>query len=220
MLPAHSGSTPATLRECASCGLFQMVPPLAVGHSASCSRCNTVLRRARTDPLGRGIALTFTSLVLIGILCTTTLLTVETAGITLQAGLFSGPDELSRRGMGELAVAVLFTTLIAPVGKLLATLYVLIGLRRSPPPGHLRAVFVWVERLRPWSMIEVFVFGVFVAYVKLGDLVHIGVGIGLYALMLLTFVTIWADSALDRHAVWEALDSPRFDDRAMAGPAA
>ena len=32
-------------------------------------------------------------------------------------------------------------------------------------------------------MIEVFVFGVFVAYVKLGDLVHITLGIGVYALL-------------------------------------
>ena len=54
-------------------------------------------------------------------------------------------------------------------------------------------------------MIEVFVFGVFVAYVKLGDLVHITLDAGVYALMALTIVIIWADSALDREAVWERL---------------
>ena len=41
----------------------------------------------------------------------------------------------------------------------------------------------WAERLRPWSMLEVFVFGVFVAYVKLGDLVTIGLAAGVYALL-------------------------------------
>jgi len=59
--------------------------------------------------------------------------------------------------------------------------------------------------LRPWSMLEVFVFGVFVAYVKLGDLVTIGLAAGVYALLALTFVLIWMDSALDREAVWERL---------------
>jgi len=49
------------------------------------------------------------------------------------------------------------------------------------------------------------VFGVFVAYVKLGDLVTIGLAAGVYALLALTFVLIWMDSALDREAVWERL---------------
>ncbi|HEX3347149.1 MAG TPA: paraquat-inducible protein A [Acetobacteraceae bacterium] len=197
--------TPATLRECPGCGLFQTVPALVPGTSATCGRCGTMLRRARHDPLGRGIALTVGALILLGVLLSNTLMTVQTFGISLQADLLSGPEELEERGMSALAAVVVFTTLLAPAGKLLATLYVLIGLRSRRPMRHLRTVFVWAERLRPWSMIEVFVFGVFVAYVKLGDIVQIGLGPGIYALMMLTFVMIWADSALDHHAVWEAL---------------
>src|SRR5205807_9180519 len=86
------------------------------------------------------------------------------------------------------------------------SLYVLIRLDEAAPPRHLRRVFVLAERLRPWSMIEVFVFGVFVAYVKLGDLVHIGLAAGVYALLALTFVLVWMDAALDREAIWERLD--------------
>src|SRR5262249_51755006 len=84
-------------------------------------------------------------------------------------------------------------------------LYVLIRLHERRPPNHLRRFFAWAERLRPWSMLEVFVFGVFVAYVKLGDLVTIGLAVGVYALLALTFVLIWMDAALDREAVWERL---------------
>ena len=68
------------------------------------------------------------------------------------------------------------------------------------------------EKLRPWSMIEVFVFGVFVAYVKLGDLVQIGLDAGVFALLALTFVIIWADSALDRQAIWDRLDRKDMTD--------
>ncbi|MBN9561570.1 MAG: paraquat-inducible protein A [Alphaproteobacteria bacterium] len=199
-------ATPPELRECPGCGMFQVLPPLAPGMAARCSRCGTTLRRARTDPLGRGLALTLAALVLLTVMCTTTLMTVSTAGIVHGANLLSGPEELVRRDMSLLAVAVVFTTLIAPFGKLLATAYVLVGLRLKNPPRHLRRVFVLAERLRPWSMIDVFVFGVFVAYVKLGDIVHISLGIGVYALMCLTFVVVWSDAVLDPHAVWDALD--------------
>ncbi len=201
------GLTPAALRECPGCALLQTVPPLAPGVSARCGRCGTTLRRARTDPLGRGLALTVAALVLLTVMCATTLLTVSTSGLTHGADLLSGPTELVRRGMTVLAIAVVFTTLIAPFAKLLGTAYVLAGLRRRDRPRHLRWVFTWVERLRPWSMIEVFVLGVFVAYVKLGDLVTISPGVGVYALLTLTVVVVWADAALDRQAVWEALDA-------------
>jgi paraquat-inducible protein A len=152
------------------------------------------------------MALTIAALVLLGVMCVSTLMSVETAGITLQADLLSGPEELVQRGMTALAAVVVFVTVVAPFGKLLGTLYVLIGLHLARPPRHLRRIFVLVERLTPWSMVEVFVFGVLVAYVKLGDLVTITLGTGVFALFALTFVMVWADGALDHEAVWDALD--------------
>ena len=204
--PADEPSAQAELRECAGCGSFQVIPALMPGMTAKCTRCPTTLHRAAAHSLDHSIALTAAALVLLLIMCTTTLMSVQTAGIMLRAGLFSGPEELVRRGMSALAVVVVFVTLIAPFGKLIGTLYVLIRLHEAAPPHHLRRVFMLAEKLRPWSMIEVFVFGVFVAYVKLGDLVQIGLDVGVYALLALTIVIIWADSALDRQAVWNRLD--------------
>ncbi|HTC10406.1 MAG TPA: paraquat-inducible protein A [Acetobacteraceae bacterium] len=203
---ADQPSTQPQLQACPGCGLLQSVPPLTHGMSAVCSRCPTRLLRAASHQFDQTIALTVAALVLLSIMCTTTLMGVQTAGIALQAGLFSGPAELVHRGMSGLAVVVVFVTAVAPFGKLAGTLYVLIRLREVSPPPHVRRVFILAEKLRPWSMIEVFVFGVFVAYVKLGDLVQIRLEPGVYALLALTVVVIWADSALDREAVWDRLD--------------
>ena len=84
--------------------------------------------------------------------------------------------------------------------------YVLAGLQLRRPRRHLRQVFAWIEWLRPWSMVEVYLLGVFVAYVKLIDLVHIELGPALYALGALMLTMVAADAVLDRQAVWEALD--------------
>jgi paraquat-inducible protein A len=151
------------------------------------------------------IALTVAAFVLLVLMCSTTLMRVETAGIRRTADLFSGPEELVRQNMGELAVVIIFVTVLAPLIRVLGMLYVLIRVHETPPPSHLRMIFAWAERLRPWSMLEVFVFGVFVAYVKLGDLVTIGLAAGVYALLALTFVLVWIDSALEREAIWERL---------------
>src|SRR4249920_2566766 len=185
--------TAEELKECPGCGLFQVVPPLRPGMSARCVRCPTTLHRHAAHSVQHSIALTVGALVLLLIMCVTTLMNVETTGIRHQAGLLSGPVELVNRGMSGLAAVVVFVTLIAPFCKLIGTLYVLIRMQEAAPPRHLSRVFRVAEQLRPWSMIEVFVFGVFVAYVKLGDVVHIAFNNGIYALLGLTFVIIWAD---------------------------
>ena len=205
----RSADRPATqpqLRECPGCGLLQTVPALAPGMTAQCIRCPTTLRRTSAHRPDHIAALAVAAFVLLVVMCSTNLMSVQTAGIKRTADLFSGPEELVRQNMAELGAVVVFVTVLAPLARLIATLYVLIRLHEERPPRHLRRVFAWAERLRPWSMIEVFVFGVFVAYVKLGDLVTIGLMPGVYALLGLTFVLVWMDSALDREAVWERLD--------------
>jgi len=198
-------ATQPQLRECPGCGLFQTVPALLPGMSARCVRCPTILRRTSAHRIDHIIALTSAAFILLIVMCSTTLMSVETSGIKRAADLFSGPEELVRQNMGELAAVIIFVTVVAPLIRLVDILYVLIRLHERRPPNHLRRVFAWAERLRPWSMLEVFVFGVFVAYVKLGDLVTIGLMTGVYALLALTFVLVWMDSALDREAVWERL---------------
>jgi paraquat-inducible protein A len=150
--------------------------------------------------------MTLTALMFFAIACTTSLMSVSTFGISLAANLFSGPERLEQQGVWELAVVVLFTTVAAPFLKLLGTAYVLIGLRVPRPPHHLRAVFALAERLRPWAMVEVYLLGVFVAYVKLVDIVHIDIGFAIYALVGLMIATVAADAVLDRQAVWEEME--------------
>jgi paraquat-inducible protein A len=204
-----SGEQPETLpqlRECPCCGLLQMVPALIPGMSAQCARCPTILRRASAHRLDHIIALATAALVLLAVMCTSALMSVETFGIRHVANLFSGPQELVRQDMAPLAAVVLFVTVLAPFIRLFGTFYVLVRAHERHPPRHLRRVFALCERLRPWSMIEVFVLGVFVAYAKLGGLVEIGLRAGVYALFALTVVFVWFDAALDREKVWERLD--------------
>ncbi len=208
------GITQPRMRECPGCGQHQTVPALTPGMIAQCVRCSTTLRRTVVHGLDQSTALVLAAFVLLVVMSTTTMMSVRTSGMQHSAFLLSGPTELVRRNMAPLALVVVFVTLLAPIARLTGTLYVLIRLRETKPVSHLKTVFAIAERLRPWSMIDVFVFGVFVAYVKLGDLVHITLDMGVYALLALTCVLIWMDGSLDREAVWDRLSEP---DRTMVG---
>jgi paraquat-inducible protein A len=189
------------------CGLFQRVPALEVETRSSCVRCGTLLRRVRRDPLGRGLALNAAALVLYVIVWTAMLMKVSTLGIQHETSLISGPMELVRQGLWPLAIAVGFTTGLAPLIKFIGAIYVLVGLRLPRPLPNLRGVFRFTRAISLWSMLEVLLLGVFVAYTKLGALVQMDIGAAVYALGLLTVVVVWADVVLEPGAVWEAIEA-------------
>ena len=202
-----------SLHECRGCGQFQIVPPLQAHEMARCDRCGGVLRRGHDNPLDHAAALAFAALVLLAIAAIKTLMTVQTAGIIHHANLFGGPIELRNRGLWPLAVVVTFTTVVAPFLLTGGTLYVLLMLRLPRPPHHLRWVYKVLNKLGPWSMIDVLLLGAFVAYTKLQDLVQIDIGDALVALVVLSFVLTWLSSLLESDAIWEEMQR-----RGVAGP--
>jgi len=205
---AEAALTPSCLHECPGCGQFQILQALAPGQVARCVRCGIVLRRAMSDPLRRGLALYLTSLVLLAILCGSALIDVNTFGMARSATVFSGPLGFSQNGLWPLSVVVGFMTLLAPLLRMVLMAYALTLLTLGRTRPHLAAVLRWAERLRPWAMIEVFLLGVFVAYTELPGLIHVEVGAGLYALIVLMLVLVASEMFVDRLAIWEALDRP------------
>ena len=188
------------------CGLFQIAPVLDPDTRCDCLRCGMTLRRARSNPLSRGLALNFAGLILFVIVWTAMLMKVSTAGIMHETTLISGPNELVRQGLWPLALAVGFTTGLAPAIRFVGLIYVLVGVGLPQPLPYLRNVFRFVRRINIWAMREVLLLGVFVAYTKLGALVQMEIGPAVYALGLLTVVVVWADIVLVPDAVWEAIE--------------
>ena len=117
------------IRECPGCGLFQQTPPTLRRGMALCPRCGTALHRHKEDPQGRALALALTGLLLFCLAASMTFLTLDLKGREQTTWLISGPLELESFGMWELAIPVLTFTVLAPLLKLLALTYVLIGLR-------------------------------------------------------------------------------------------
>ena len=196
------------LRECHVCGLVQSLPELPRGAVARCAQCRAVLRRRRTDPHGRALAMAVTGLMLFGLATQMPFMELRIGTNAVGAGLATGPEALNAVGAWPMAAAVLVTTIGAPLIKMLATIWVLIGIRRHPPAPHLARVFAWVERLSPWSMVEVFLLGVFVAYTKLIDMAQVEIGGALYALGALMLTMAATDAVMDDAAVWDRLGHP------------
>jgi paraquat-inducible protein A len=203
--PDEGDTSGLRIFECEDCGQrYELgIPPSNL--TARCRRCGTTLLSIPVDSLQRSLALTATGLVLVVVANTAPFMSLMIQGRIQQASLITGDIALFEQGLWPLAGLVLLTTIVAPALKLGAIAYVLVGLMlRRPPPG-LALVFGWLERLRPWSMIEVYLLGVFVAYVKLAAIATIEIGAACYALAILMLVMVSIDGTLSPELVWRAI---------------
>jgi paraquat-inducible protein A len=176
-----------------------------VGGAARCPRCGATLYRERRDSIEHALLLTAAALILFVIANTFPFLTFELEGNADTSTLLTGAWSLYRQGMWPLAILVLLTATVVPLAWLLSATYVLLPLRFGRMPWGIARAFRITELLRPWAMMEVYLLGVIVAYVKLSDLARLELGIALFAFVGLIVVMVAAEAALEPHEIWRRL---------------
>jgi paraquat-inducible protein A len=176
---------------------------LPAGEKARCVRCGTALYRSAPGSIGRSLGFSLAALFLFVIAQTFPFLTFEMEGLGDTSTLLSGARGLYEQGVWPLAILVLLVATIVPLMKLLASVYVLLPLHLGRRPAYGAQVFRLVEICRPWSMMEVYLLGLIVAYVKLSDFATLELDIAVFAFVVLIVLMIAADAALEPHEVWQ-----------------
>ena len=193
--------------------MFQQVPPVGPKQAAHCRRCDAPLRRGRSNPLTYSLAFTLAAALMLALAVSLPFLGLRALGRFYPSTMFTGPMELSRHGLPELAVLVVLCAIVMPAIKLGLMAYVLVGLRTENPPPSLPRAFAWLDSVRPWAMVEVFMLGVFVAFSRLEAIATVTIGPALYAVGACMLLTAAADASLDHEAVWDEIDR-----RGLSGP--
>jgi paraquat-inducible protein A len=202
--PADAGAS--RLMECHECGLRHDVPVLPDGTAARCSRCGATLHKFRATSLDHAFAYTCAGLVFFLMANFLPFISLEISGRIQAASLVTGVVTLYQQGLWELAAVVALTMFVAPGLRLGTLALVLGGLRLKRPPRWLPRLYRWAELLGPWAMMEVYLLGVFVAYVKLIDLATVDIGPGLYSVGALMLAIIAAGTSLDNQTVWRVFE--------------
>lgn len=195
------------LIACHECDRVFRRPPPSDGLNVRCSRCASELSGAnRTRPtLDFTCAMAVAALIVLVIAQCFPIIALKAQGMTSQATLLDAVFSLWTSQMQIVAAVVFFTTTLFPAMELLTLLYVLIPLRGAGVPPGFRHVIRFLQWLRPWGMIEVFMLGVLVTTVKMVSLARVIPGAGLFAFGALT-VLLAAVSRFDPHRLWHACD--------------
>jgi len=199
----------AGLVSCTTCQLLSR--PSRMEDAGHCPRCGAALESRHPHSIQYTWALVIAAAIFyipanaLPVLTTTTLGSVESDTI------LGGVMFLYLSGSWPLALIVLVASVMIPLGKLAALAYLLTTVQRgSAANSHNRTrIYVLVEFVGRWSMLDVFVDAFIVALIQLKPLMSVEPGVGVVFFMAVVVLTMIAAQSFDPRLIWDAGNNPR-----------
>ena len=206
MTGAAATAAQAGLLSCGACQ--QLSRPASATEPGFCRRCGEKLEFRRHGSIQTTWALIIAAAICyipanaLPVLNTTTLGTSE--GDTILGGVAF----LYTSGSWPLALIVLVASVMIPLGKLVALVYLLITVQRgSVTSSHERTrLYRMVEFIGRWSMLDVFVDTFTVALVQLQPLMSVAPGAGVLFFAAVVVLTMLAAESFDPRLIWDGAD--------------
>ena len=201
--------------QCRNCGLLQVQPPVAPHDLVSCSRCNTQLEHSAGKSLDATLACSAAIMLLLIPAWTAPFMTASALGATRTSFLPMSISVVWSDGSPPLALAVFLLVLMFPLMRFATMTAVLAALRLGRRPSWLTSAFRLCNMLQTWAMIDVFLLGLMVAYIRLRSSIYVSLGPGAVCFIAAGFLSMVARATLDKAMVWRMI-AP--DSTSVRGP--
>ena len=202
---AHAGQRLTTAQEagliaCRNCG---RVHPEGASH---CARCGGVISSRDPAGLQRVWALLIAGMIAFIPANIYPMLRTKTLFEDSESTIIGGVAELVSHHNYGIAIVVFVASIVIPIGKFLAIMYLAISVRqRSVLNMHQRhKLYDVVEFIGRWSMIDVFVVAILSSLVQLSSLATINPGIAAVSFALSVIFTMLAAQNFDSRLIWDA----------------
>jgi paraquat-inducible protein A len=150
------------------------------------------------------LALAVAVLVLLVIANAFPIMTMDLEGQHRSTTVLQGVSALWQGDRAETAILVLAVTIVIPLLRALAVVYLTIPLLRGRSVTRHAGLVRLVTNLTPWGMTEVYLLGALVAFVKLGDIASVEPGPALFAFAVLCVSSALSTTHLDSKVIWAA----------------
>lgn len=191
---------------CRECDALMAEPRIEPGGSVHCVRCGAELFRSKPGCLDLTLAFMLSAAVLFLVANAYPLMRLDANGIDTSATILDLSLALRDQEMPSVGALVLATTIVVPALHIVFALAVLVPLRLGYVPDVLPVAFRAMSIIWPWGMVEVFLLGCLVAFVKLRDVAIVEPGLGLYAVAGYILAISSAVAAFEKREIWARVD--------------
>lgn len=197
---------------CSECDLLHRVDTLPARTTARCRRCAAELCRNTEGGLDRALALSLAAAVLFIVANVFPIAEVGVNGQYTHATILGSVHLLYEQGEALVASLVLATVIAAPALELATLCYMLLPLHFGRRPRHLPFAFRVLQRVREWSLLDVFMLGLLVTLIKLKPIMSVVPGAAVWSLGGAILLAAAVLASIDTRELWlraEALDERR-----------
>ncbi|WP_457605632.1 paraquat-inducible protein A [Nitratifractor sp.] len=198
---------------CHECDEICTIPHPTPPGRYRCPNCGHVIFRHWPDMTERIYATNLAALFLFVLINYFPLLSFEVLGNRAEATFTTAVLYLYQEGDYLIAVAVLMTTLIVPLIRILLNLALFGPLYHGRLPRYAPTAMKLLEAFGPWGMLDVFMIGILVSIVKLVKMGTIVPGISLWAFAVLIPILAYGQAIFDPHPVWEEIEKAQREGR-------
>lgn len=172
----------------------------------ACGRCGTVLSKAYHDSVDRVIALSFAGLLLYLPAMFLPLMTLSSLGIAENASVVDSCIGFYVSGYVLVSFIVFLTAVIVPLLKIFLPFITAVSIKSGRRSRLLRHAFKFHKHLEEWGMVEVYLLGILITLIKMGDVASIDFNLGFFCFIGLVLISMTVTVCLDRQLFWHCLD--------------
>ena len=171
-----------------------------------CTRCESYIASRKPNSLQQVWAWLIAGLIMFVPANIYPMLKTSTLVEETESTILGGVVDLVHHGSYGIAAVVFVASIIIPISKFLAVIYLAISVqRRSIMNMHQRhKLYDIVEFIGRWSMIDVFVVAILSALVQLNTIATINPGIAAVSFALSVVFTMLAAQSFDPRMIWDA----------------
>lgn len=186
-----------------------------MGQEAHCQRCDLKLDARQPEPMLRPMLYASCALLMLLLANLFPFVSMGVAGNRSEIHFFDTSAVLFGEFQQGLAILVWLFIQAIPAFCMAAVIYLHLGMRYALP------FRMWFARvlymLKPWSMVDIFLMGLLISFVKLVSSADISLGPSFWAFCLFCLFHLRTFQVLDRHALWAriaASPQPQFPAKA------
>jgi len=196
----------STITACPGCDLLVPMAAAPDGHYLACGRCGTVLSKSCPNSIDRVVTLSFAGLLLYLPAMFLPLMTLSSLGMKEKGSVVDTCIDFYLNGYYLVSFIVFITAVIVPFLKIFIPFITAVCLKFGKNPRILIPAFKFHKHLEEWGMVEVYLLGILITLIKMGEVAKVHFNIGFFSFIGLVLISMAITVCLDRKLFWHYLD--------------